>query len=251
MNRDQKHTLKSADKLFRILEYALANDDVTTTDVAEGTSLNRSTVHVHLQTLTKHGYLVQHDAVYRPSIKFLWHGERVRSRLLAYQKGREEVDVLATKTGELVNMAILEADKVHLLYIAEGDKAIHNHLPGKEMPIHASAVGKSILAHLPHSRQEDLLETIELAEITENTITSETHLREELQSIKSQGYAVDAEEGGLGIRCIAAPINLDEETAAAVSITGPAKRIGGEYEESLRTEITNLANVIEVKIKYG
>ncbi|WP_158545706.1 MULTISPECIES: IclR family transcriptional regulator [unclassified Haloferax] len=250
MDQEQKHTLKSADKLFEILEYVLDEGEGTALSVAEAIDFNRSTVHVHLQTLVKHGYLVQDENLYRPSLKFLKHSERVRDRIPFYQKGKDEVDELAAETGELVNMASVEQESFYLLYISEGEKAIHNHLPGKQMAMHASAVGKAILAHLPTDDADRIINKAKLTKITENTITDEDELRTELETIRSQGFAVDAEEGGIGIRCLAAPVRSDERIVGAVSITGPTKRIGGEYEKSLQTKITNLANVIEVKMKY-
>lgn len=251
MTETRTHTLKSADKLFDILEYVVEHDTSTAVEVAEGTGINRSTAHVHLRTLAKNGYLVQHDNEYQPSLRFLWNGERVRSRIPFYQEGRAEVDDLARETGELVNMAVVESDGVYLAYIAEGEKAIHNHLPGKPMPMHASAVGKAVLASFSSARLDDVLEETDLDPVTDATITDVDELKRELETIRRDGFAVDAEEGGEGIRCLAAPVTDDGDVVGAVSITGPAKRIGGEYQKTLEQRIQNLANVIEVRMKYN
>lgn len=251
MGDNGQHTLKSAGKLFRILEYVLEEGRADSSSVTQATGLNRSTVHVHLQTLRERGMLVQDENdVYYPCLKLLSYGEQARYRIPFYQKGKAEVDELAEETGELVNMAYLQGNRVYLMYISEGERAVHNHLPGKGLPVYASAVGKAVLAHLPSNDLDDILNQIELTKLTEATITDESVLRNELEQIESQGYAVDDEEGGEGIRCIAAPVCPGVEAVGAVSITGPAQRIGSEYQESLQRKITNLANVVEVKLRY-
>ncbi|HIJ55005.1 MAG TPA: hypothetical protein HPQ03_02650 [Deltaproteobacteria bacterium] len=47
--------------------------------------------------------------------------------------------------------------------------------------------------------------------------------------IRKQGYAIDNEEHGYGVRCVAAPIfNKIDEVFASISISGPPARIDTE-----------------------
>ena len=61
---------------------------------------------------------------------------------------------------------------------------------------------------------------------TPRTITDRGRLEDELNEIRSLGYAVDDEEHALGLRCVAAPL-FDElgRAVAAVSVSGPSARI--------------------------
>lgn len=245
------HTLKSAEKLFNILEQVLELNGARLKEIADETALNKSTVHVHLQTLVKRGYVVQDGPTYEPSLSFLWHGERVREGNPIYRHGRAEVGDLAEETNELTNLATREQGKVVLLHIAEGENAVHDHTPGKRLPMHSAATGKAILAHLPTDEVDGIIDEHGLPPVTENTITDRDALGDALADVRKQGYAVDDEEGGSGIRCVAAPITPEDRAIGAVSITGPAKRIAGEYQSSLQEAVMNTANVIEVKLRYS
>jgi len=56
--------------------------------------------------------------------------------------------------------------------------------------------GKVILAHLPADRRDGIIDRDGLARITENTITDEDVLREQLEEIRERKIAFDDEESG-------------------------------------------------------
>lgn len=124
--------------------------------------------------------------------------------------------------------------------------------PGKTAPLHATALGKAILAHLPQSHLEELLSVIRLTPQTSKTITSSDDLYKELQEVKEKGYAVDNEEFEEGVRCIAAPIHRHNgETDAAVSITGFAVQMKGKEVDEKASLVKNHAKNISAKLGHG
>ena len=77
-------------------------------------------------------------------------------------------------------------------------------------------------------------------------------LFEGLDSIREQGYAFDREELIEGLRCVAAPVTTRGELLGALSVSGPARSIQGEfYEEELPNLVTRSANVVEINSQFS
>ncbi len=114
---------------------------------------------------------------------------------------------------------------------------------GARAPCYSCAPGKAIAAFLPENERDDLVNRIRFKRFTPHTITSKRAFLSELALIRKRGYAVDHEEGLVGIRCIAAPIRDRNGIAiAAFTITGPAERIPEDEYESLGQIVQSRAN---------
>jgi DNA-binding IclR family transcriptional regulator len=94
---------------------------------------------------------------------------------------------------------------------------------GSRLPMHATGVGKVLLAHAPDEVQEQALSS--LARLTPYTVTQPARLREQLENVRRDGYAITVEEMTLGACSIAVPIHRpDAEVVAAVGIVVPSLR---------------------------
>ena len=92
--------------------------------------------------------------------------------------------------------------------------------------MHASGIGKVLLAHADQSKIDKYVTQENLETFTEHTICNKDELYAELNKIKAQGFAFDDEEKNIGMRCIAAPIfNYYGEVVAGISISGPTARL--------------------------
>src|SRR5262249_30720906 len=97
---------------------------------------------------------------------------------------------------------------------------------GVALPLHCCASGKLLLAHLPASDRQRLIELMSLQRFTERTITERGVLESELDRIVSTGYAVDNEEYILGVACVAVPVrNPHEEVIAAIAVQAATARL--------------------------
>lgn len=91
---------------------------------------------------------------------------------------------------------------------------------GSRLPMHATGVGKVLLAHAPRAVQESVLTS--LTQITPYTITAPGRLREQLRRVHRDGYAHTAEEMSLGACSVAVPIrNPEQRVIASVGIVVP------------------------------
>ena len=139
---------------------------------------------------------------------------------------RPALEELNRITNETVLLMVVEGS--HGVYLQRVDSphgvAIRSRVGGRE-PLHASSVGKALLAHLPEEQVDRILAERGLPPRTPNTITDPIVFREHLAEIRQKGYAIDDEEGEIGIRCIGAPVfNHLRQPVAAVSIAAPAYR---------------------------
>lgn len=119
---------------------------------------------------------------------------------------------------------VIYVDKVE----ASHPVRLHSRI-GAVAPLHATGVAKSILAFLPQSERDRLLDDYELVQMTEHTLTDRAALEADLALSRKRGYAVDAEENEPGIHCISAPVYSAEGLAVgAFSITAPISRVARE-----------------------
>ena len=86
--------------------------------------------------------------------------------------------------------------------------------------------GKAVLAWLPESQVNRILQAEGLPARTPNSITSMKQYRNELAIIREKGYATDCEEFQAGISAVSAPLfNSGAQVVGTLSIVGPAFRM--------------------------
>lgn len=139
------------------------------------------------------------------------------------------MDELADMTGETIHLAVPSGTDV--VYIAKIESkhtlGMSSHI-GARLPMYCTSLGKAILAFsAPGLLQVVLAERPQAR--TPHTITSAKALREELVTVRSQGFALDNEENEAGICCVGAPvIDYTGNAIAAISISGPRERMTRE-----------------------
>jgi len=111
--------------------------------------------------------------------------------------------------------------------------------------MHASGIGKALLAALAPDELEALVESKGLPRFTERTLATPEALREDLAGIRERGWSLDDEERHEGMRCIAAAIRDDQgRVVAGVSISGPAARFADASLDALAAHVVAAADEI-------
>jgi len=254
MTTPANHPIKSLEKTVAIIDVLKRRRSAHLREVADELELNKSTVHNHLATLREHEYVVKEGEEYRLSLQFLHIGGVLRNEVDSYDAAKKPLDQLAEDTGALVTLATHERGLGIVLYRAKGDDAVEiDTHAGTQLTLHNSGLGKAILAHLPRVRVEEIIDERGLPASTENSITDEETLYEELDAVEEQGYAFDDEENWRGLRCVAAPILTDEGTVqGAISLSVPKSQLATEAErQAYVDDIKNAANLIELRIAYS
>jgi DNA-binding IclR family transcriptional regulator len=215
---------QAVDRAARLLsEVVHASDPVTFSELTAVTGLAKSTTSRLLLALERN-HLVRRDAHGRflPGemfVSFAWRGGADASLVAVAQPF---LDRLGKSTGETINLGVASGKGVEQIaqvdctYLIGGTNWV-----GLSVPLHASALGKVLLAYgaaqLPPG---------ELEKRTDKTITSEAALRLELAAVRTRGYAVADEELEPGLIALAAPVfRYDGTVVAAMSVSAPTARM--------------------------
>ena len=179
------------------------------TDLAAEAGLPLPTVYRVVMTLTSEGYL-DHlpNGDYRPGVKVLTLGTAALRSLDLVEIATPNLQELAERTGETVNLAVLQSDRVlYLVRLRNADLVTANIQVGSTLPAVTTSIGKLLLAHLD---EDELRERVTpqsfSAQHGPNAKVSLEELREELDTIREQGWAMQDEELAYGLRSVAGPL---------------------------------------------
>lgn len=199
-------------------------------ELAEKVDLPKGTTHRLVSSLTYFNYVKQNPSSRRYSLgfKLVSLRNKVLDQFDLRNESRPFLFELAQKAQETTHLAVLDNDKA--LYIDKiqfSSDGLHMASRiGLRAPLHCTAVGEILLAHMPQTLIERIIEQKDLPRRTIRTLTNAEQLKSHLQRIKRQGYAIDNEEDCEGVRCVAAPVhNMKGKVVAAISISAPAVRL--------------------------
>jgi len=134
---------------------------------------------------------------------------------------------LVDEIGETCNVGVLDRDEIVYVERVECDWALRLQFrPGSRVPIHATAIGKMLLAHLPSRTRRRILTAAPLERFTDNTITDTVALEWEIKTVRRQGYAINNAERLTGLIGLAVPV-FDEngKVIAGLATHGPSARL--------------------------
>lgn len=219
------------DRAFDVMEYVNGRGAARVGDLCADLKLPRPTAHRLLSLLERRGY-VQHDPsmhLYVPGPGLLrLAAQRPVSSLV--QCAEPALVRLREETRETVNLGVLQGGRI--VYAATLDGVLMPKMSvmvGQDVPPHATAIGKAILATLSDQERSRFLGREPYPRYTRRTITSRSSLDAELSSIAEQGYAIDAEEVDVGAVCVAAVVRCpDGEALGAMSVSASAARVTPE-----------------------
>lgn len=158
---------------------------------------------------------------------------------------------LVDDIGETCNIGVLERDEIVYIDRVECDWPLRLQLgAGSRVPVHATAIGKLLVAHLPSRTRKRILETVPLKSFTDHTLTQAEALEEEFKKIRRDGYATNNEENLAGLIALAVPIyDHDGRVIAGLALHAPVARMdlvrAAEQLPRLRAAAARLQHEIE------
>ena len=226
--------VQSVDRALTILELLAADGRLGVSEIAALLDVHKSTASRLLATLEAHGLAEQVPDLgrYQLGLGVLRLAGATRSRMDVVQESRPVTAPLAARVGETVNVVILSGRETLYLDQVSGTSAlqIHNWV-GKRNPIHATANGRVLLAHVSDGERDAILAAAtapdgELTRLTERTLVSRDAVLADLDQVRLRGYAVARDELEVGLTALAAPIwGSTGEVVASLSVSGPTFRI--------------------------
>src|SRR3954470_17185579 len=197
ISRPAKTRLSSVANSIRLLNsFSGEEDELGITTLAIRMRLAKSTVHRLAATLTAAGFLEQNrdNGKYRLGMALFELGALVRRRMDVANEGRPKLRELLEKTGETVQMGVVDHLSVLYVYEMESRRAIRMAAAvGGRAPLHCTAVGKVLLASLPPEHVNQGLEA-GLAALTPKTLTRREAILTMLAEVRARDYATDDEE---------------------------------------------------------
>lgn len=222
--------IQSVDRAARILTaLSQGNGRLGVSELSERLALAKGTVHGLLRTLQVHG-LVEQDpetekyqlgpALLTFSNSYLGINQ-LRSHALAWS------ELLVERTQETARVAAPYRDGVVIVHhVFRPDTSLQVLDVGGILPLHATALGKAVLAYLRPDELNLVLPKGTLPKLTAYTHTTRSALRRDLDAVHATRYAIERQEAVLGEAGIASPIfDRRRVVCGAIGITGPQDRL--------------------------
>lgn len=217
------------------------------TDLGIATGLSKATVFRLLGALETEGMVARDDAsgAYRLGPEVIALGASALSTTDLRAIAHDELLRLAEESGETATLEIMAEGDILVVDEAQG-RFLFGATPeiGRSWPAHATSTGKILLA-----LGEATTAPTRLTRFAPKTISSRAELERELARVRHQGYALAIDELEPGLGAIAAPIrNHLGFVIAALSINGPATRLGPKRRRILIPKVLRAANRVSRRL---
>lgn len=231
--------IQSVERALQILDlFNEQSTELKITEISKQMGLSKSTLHSLLKTLQLHGYIDQNpeNGKYCLGMKLVERGHFVVSTMDIRQKAKSWLTVLSQETGQTTHLGILDGNEGIYIEKIEGKQAaIAYSRIGRRLPVHATAIGKVLLAWLDNEELAALLEGYPFTRFTPSTITDHAAMLAALAQTRQNLYASDNEENEQGVRCIAVPVwNHESRVIAALSLSTLTSRVSDSELASYR-----------------
>ena len=225
--------MKSVTRSLRILEAVAHHQPVTVGELTKLFGLPKSTVQRTLVSLNEAGWLRanrQDTTRWEIGARVLAVRPAALQGSSLFAAAREPMIRLRDALNETIHLSVPDAlqcmvvvDRVDCAHAVRTYYAI-----GDTSPLHATATGRAILAHLPPADVDELVAQ-RLERYSDATMIDPAELRAELKQVRTDGYALNRNQYRPDVCAIAAPV-LDEDGTplASVAVSMPDSR----YDEA-------------------
>jgi len=211
---------QSIERAVALLECVGASErSLGLSEIARAVGLTPSTTHRLLRALVVAGYVEQEPTTeqYRLGLGIAVLGQRALEHA-GYHVAKPVLDDLSARTGESVSLGIRRGDEVVVIEQAASASPLRfDHPAGTELAMHASAMGKVLLANSARSIEGEIALLAKFDRFTERTITAPDDVVAELTAIQ-------------------APAAIDK--APATATVSPATRTASEFPNAAKKPLT-------------
>lgn len=249
-----QYRIGAVERALEIIDAVAEGGEVSLSRLATDLDMAKGTLFRHLRVLESAGYLTVDAESKRyalgPALIHLGYaalrGVRIRDIAMPGMRWLRE------RHDETVHLGILNSGGVvHIAVMPSGQRLTMAAPVGDRALAHASALGKAILGWATEEVVSDVLTERGLPGLTERTITDPADLKREIARVRRRGFAMDNEEAGAGLRCIAAPVRDATSTVvAAISVSGPVSRISRKRTEVLAPSVVMVADYVSAQLGW-
>lgn len=253
MIADSKKLVPALVKTELVLNYIAEHKQVSFTQIHKDLGLAKSSVHSLLGTLEHFQYIRQTSSgEYSLGLKLFQLGGLAVANINLKTEAKPFVSALANEVQLTTHLGILQGTEGIYLIKKEIEHILRiTSWEGKSIHLLSSALGKALMAWQPQALLDEIFERHEMLPYTEKTIKSIPAMIDALAEVREKGWAIDDEEDGYGVRCVASAVRgADNEIIAAVSVCGTLHQMPQERMADLGDKVIECCRNISQKMGY-
>lgn len=195
-------------------------------EICSALDLNRTSAYHIISTMCSEGFVMRNPKSknYSPGLE-IFHLSQFNKDAIAsnfFKAAEETLEEIVAEIDETTCIYIRKNFHAYCVDGKEGSKRIKASLNmGETIPLHATATGKVILAHLSEDELTEYLALEGLKRYQKKTIADEASLKKALAEVEKQGYATEFEEYEELINAVAVPLMLKGRANAVLVVVGP------------------------------
>lgn len=258
MESSKKYEVKSLARALDVIEAigTAGLEGVGISEIARVVGTTKSNAFGIVQTLCDRGFVSDSGEGptrrYRLGPSFLRLGSTASSQSPLAVVATAVLSRLTAETGLTSRFAVFDrgAAVAIVRQNAPTDIEIAPYLGRREL-LHASGVGKALLASLSDAGIEQVCRSVGLERRTRHTITDLEALFSEITTIRDAGFAIDDEEDIEGVFCVAAAVRDQHgQTAGAISVSGLKLSKSRQEIEALGRTVQRFASTMSLELGY-
>lgn len=255
MSQNHESPSVAVERALSILEAAAQEPEgLSNAEISRKLQMPKSSASYILRTLEKQGYLHrdQETGKYRVGLKILSLSRGALSGIDVREVALPIMRHLVEKTNLTCHLAILDGPEAVYIEKVEPTGFIRmDTWVGRRMRVHATSVGKALVAYIPQAQLEKILAERSMERRTPKTIITLPRLLKELEKVRAQGYGVDDEENNLGARCVGAPIfNQQGMAEASLGLSGTIHQVNEQTMPRILEHLKDAARHISMQLGY-
>lgn len=248
---DNEYSVPALEKSVAILDcLAKSAEGLTLSAICKQLGLPKTSTYSILCTLQAHNYVRKNpNSTFSLGLRLFSLGMQSVRHIDRKEIFVPHLEKLRDETHFTVHLCTYENGESVCLEKIEGFGGIRFlSYVGERKVLNVSACGKAMAAFLPED-ELSLMFNKGLLSLTANSISTETAFRQHLEEIRQYGYAVDDEEGEIGVRCIGVPILMSDGTVfGAISLSTLKSHLQmqkiPEYGEKLKQTARHLSELL-------
>jgi DNA-binding IclR family transcriptional regulator len=243
----------TADNVLKVLSlFTNRQLALTANEIAEQMGMSRSRCYRYIASLQTHGLIEStKNGQFRLGQRIFELARIARRAIGTTDSVLPVMEKLALETEASVLVTRRWRDRIVVLeFVAGPYGASLLYSRGDNLPFHASASAKVLLAYMDRSAAEMMLAETTWTRFTEHTPPDAATVLRDVDLVREQGYAITNGETVVGIRGIAAPIfDRDGQVQLALSVGLLAFRVSEEQMPFLIEQVTAAAGEISQRIQ--
>lgn len=250
-------TSNAVERALSILEMtAESRNGLSNSDLSRRLKIPKSSASYILRVLEKRDYL-QRDSggKYRLGLKLLSLTSGALQHLDVREIAKPILEEFLSKSHlPEAHLAVLDNGRAVYVEKVESESSFikMDIWVGHRLPVHTTAIGKSLVANLPEAQILGILKLRGMEKKTRKSIVSPAKFLREIEKVRQSGFALDDEENADGVRCLAAPIfDASGNTVAALGTSTVIMQIDDEHLPKFVKLIKNAAGEVSRRFGYS